>query len=630
MTDFNVFDSILDLIFVFDGEGRIVYCNDTAATFCQTSVRRVSGKALIQDVIQFTEPGLFPFTPESQGRLLPTPFIETAYNLAKVEKTGKVQLAIRPIDPAHWGLFMKDVSLEETLAAKYRGELQKTEEYARNLEKLVEARTTELRLVNQTLNAILDSLGQGFFTFNAEGECGNVYTKACEDVLQGVPKQRKAWEVLGVPVFEVEQFRKWMETSFKEFLPFDDLKNLGPNLFPHTDRRHVVLEYYPIRREKNAISEIVVVATDKTTEHQAQKDLEHERQYASMIVKYLKNKEQFLQFLASVRKGIAGLLAMATKPLNHEAVTESFRNLHTLEGEAGAFSLRELRLLSRESQHILEPYKSEGSVPPDAQTHYVQSLELLKTQYEKFLSENENIFRIPEGEVARFVEVPLLSVNAFFEDLKKSSDSAPLSKKFGDIFLKVSMESRLKYFDSLVQSVAEKLGKKVKPLLIEGGDLRIYPEPYQKFFSGLVHAFRNAVDHGLELPDEREWAGKDPSGQIRVNISAAKGGFTFVIADDGKGIDPVVIREKLKGKFPDRDFSKQTDEEIVQNVCLPGFSSRETVGEFSGRGVGLDALREEVLKVGGSMQLKSKTGTGTSIEIFIPEVESASDLLRSA
>jgi two-component system chemotaxis sensor kinase CheA len=145
-----------------------------------------------------------------------------------------------------------------------------------------------------------------------------------------------------------------------------------------------------------------------------------------------------------------------------------------------------------------------------------------------------------------------------------------------------------------------------------------------------VHAFRNAADHGLEEPTEREWAGKDPAGQIRVAISRERGGFSFVISDDGRGIDPNVIREKLKAKFPDKDYSKQSDEEIIQNVSLPGFSSRDSVGEFSGRGVGLDALREEVLNIGGTLHLKSKVGQGTSIEIYLPELGSEMPVRRSA
>lgn len=630
MVDFSVFDSILDAAFVVDGDGKVVYCNDAGAAFCQSSVRRLAGKALLSDVFTLQEPGLLPFTTESQGRSSPTPFIETEFALTKTAKNGKVQVAVRPIDESHWLFFVRDVSLEEALHSKYRSELAQKEDYARNLEKLVEARTQELNLVNQTLKAILNSLGQGFFTFNEAGDCGEIFTKACENILEGVPRGRKVWDVLAVPPEEVEQFKKWSESLFKEFLPFDDMKGLGPNLFSHSQKRHVTLEFYPIRREADAVSEIVVVATDKTAEFEAQKALEIERQFAGMIVKYTKNKEQFLQFLLSVRQSFKELRKISDQPMSAVDVNESFRLLHTLEGEAGTFSLNDLRLAARASQHLLEASKEAQAMDPASQAAFLASLSEMETGFENFLKSNEQLFQVPNGEVSRSVEISLTALSEFLNDLRKVPGGINLVRQFQDNFLKVPVESQLKYFDSLVQAVAERLNKKVKPLAIEGGDLRIHPEPYKKLFSALVHAFRNAVDHGLESPEEREWGGKDPAGQIRVQVRAVEHEIRMIITDDGKGIDPSVIRTKLKNKFPEKDFNSPSDEEIIQFVSMPGFSSRETVGEFSGRGVGLDALREEVLKMGGHLRIKSKVGEGTVLELSFPELAEEPAMLRSA
>jgi two-component system chemotaxis sensor kinase CheA len=414
-------------------------------------------------------------------------------------------------------------------------------------------------------------------------------------------------------------------------LPFEDLKGLGPNLFPHSQARHVTLEYYPIRREADVISDVVVVATDKTTEHQAQMDLEIERQYAAMIVKFIKNKEQFSQFLRSVDVTLNSLLDLAGSLLDEAQTAESFRLLHTLEGEAGIFSLRELRQLSRDCQQVLEPFKSSNAsgIPVISQA-YKSALQNMRSQFQRFLRENNEVFQLTKTTAGRSVELPLATLQAFAAEMQTANVRPALVRRYNELFFKVTVESRLRYFDGLTQNVAERLGKRVKPLHIEGGDIRIFPEPYQKFFSCLVHAFRNAVDHGLEDPTEREWAGKDPAGQISVKIQAADGRFTFAIADDGKGIDPKVIRQKLKDKFPDRDFSGQSDEEVIQNICLPGFSSRETLGEFSGRGVGMDAMREEILSLGGSLRIISKINAGTTIVVGIPDLDSENGVLRSA
>jgi len=631
MVDFSVFDYLLDTVIIVDGDGKIVYCNEMAATLCQSSVKRMAGKVMFHDVLTFKEPGLLPFTADSHGRNAPSAQIETAYTFKKFEKEGKTQLTVRPMgDGKHWVFFMHDVSLEETLAAKYKAELQKTEEYARSLEKMVEARTAELRKVNQTLNAILDSLGQGFFTFGQDGACGEVFTKACKEILEKIPKGLKAEAVLGVPGSDSVTFQKWTEQLFKEPLPFDDLKGLGPNIYPHSEHRHVVLEYYPIRLN-NAISDVVVVATDKTVEREAQLALEAERQYAGMVVKYIKNKDQFNQFLGSVRTFRDKLLELAAKPMNLEEVNESFRLLHTIEGEAGTFSVRELRLSSRECQQVLEPFRAGSKMETWDHELYLKSLREMNAAFDKFLEDNRDIIHLKTGTQIRTVEVPTDLVSEFLGDVGRLHGAGPLVHKGQDLFLKEPIEARLKYFDSLMQSVAEKLGKKVKPLKIDGGDLKIFPEPYQNIFSALVHAFRNAVDHGLEGPDDREWGGKDPAGQITVTVKPdGKGGIFMDIQDDGRGIDPAVIREKLKEKFPDKKFDGMSDQEIVQQVCMPGFSSRDTVGEFSGRGVGLDALREEIVKTGGTFSIESIVGQGTTLKMFIPPMNPAVELLRSA
>ncbi|NJL25195.1 MAG: PAS domain-containing protein [Calothrix sp. SM1_5_4] len=630
MVDFSVLDSILDAAFVVDQDGKVVYCNDAGATFCATSVRRVVGKALLSDLVSIEEPGIFPFNEDSKGRAQATPFIETGFTVTRDSRSGKVQLAIRPLGQEHWFFFMRDVSLEEALHSKYRSELAQKEDYARNLEKLVEARTAQLNAVNQTLNAILNSLGQGFFTFNQDGDCGDVFTRACEDILEGTPKGRKVWDVLAVSRAEREQFLRWSESLFNEYLPFEDMKSLGPGLFPHSRGRHVVLDFFPIRREENKITDVVVVATDKTTEHEAQVALESERQFAGMIVRYTKNKDQFLSFLATVGPSVARLKSMVSAGMGGAEIGECFRVLHTLEGEAGTFCLRELRDSARASQHVLEVHKGATTMPEAARLELLASLTNLEERFQKFLEESRDLFRLPRGQVGRTVELSVDSLNEFLGELRRSPQHDSLARRYQDLFLKIPIEDRLKYFDGLVQSVAERLGKKVQPLAIEGGDVRIFPEPYQNFFSSLVHAFRNAVDHGLESPEERDWAGKPHAGRIEVHVSRQPGEIRLVVADDGKGIDPAVIREKLKGKFPSQDFSLQSDEDIIQNVCRPGFSSRDSIGEFSGRGVGLDALREEVLRLGGAIHIQSKVGEGTRIEITLPEIEMEAAALRSA
>jgi two-component system chemotaxis sensor kinase CheA len=374
-----------------------------------------------------------------------------------------------------------------------------------------------------------------------------------------------------------------------------------------------------------------VVATDKTVEFETQRALEIERQYAAMVVKYMKNKDQFLRFLSTVGPTLDRVIEMGRRGLSAADVNEAFRALHTIEGEAGAFSLRELRLASRECQQTLEPWRG-GDLAPDAATgvRLVETCAEMRAQFDAFLKQNSDIIQIPDGDVGRSVEVPVRTVRDLLAQVERLPGGPELAARFGDTLLSEPIGDHLRYFDGLMATVAERLGKQVNPLVVTGGGLRINPDEYKDFFASMVHLFRNAVDHGLETPLEREWAGKPPAGTVRAEIQADATFLKLTVSDDGRGIDPAAMRLVLRKKFPLEDPDLLSDHDVIQSVCRPGFSSRDEVGEFSGRGVGLDALREEVLRLGGTLVVKSKVNEGTAIEVTLPLVGRAAVLLKGA
>jgi len=104
--------------------------------------------------------------------------------------------------------------------------------------------------------------------------------------------------------------------------------------------------------------------------------------------------------------------------------------------------------------------------------------------------------------------------------------------------------------------------------------------------------------------------GEERSREITVKFEEKGGCYHLTIQDDGQGIDPERIRKKLAQTHPNLDTSKMSEDDLIQNIFLPGFSSREEIGEFSGRGVGLDALRDEVVKLGGNVKVYSIPGKG--------------------
>ena len=174
-------------------------------------------------------------------------------------------------------------------------------------------------------------------------------------------------------------------------------------------------------------------------------------------------------------------------------------------------------------------------------------------------------------------------------------------------------------FPRLVRDVARKLGKEVK-LQIEGQGTLVDREILAKIEAPLNHLLRNAVDHGIETPDVREALGKPRQGTICLSAYHMSGMLFIVIVDDGQGIDLDSLRQKIikKGLLNKGIPEKLTEEELLEFLFLPSFSTREEVTEISGRGVGLDVVQDAVREMGGIIRTYSKWGEGTTFQLNLP------------
>lgn len=174
-------------------------------------------------------------------------------------------------------------------------------------------------------------------------------------------------------------------------------------------------------------------------------------------------------------------------------------------------------------------------------------------------------------------------------------------------------------FPRLVRDISRKLGKQVK-LAIEGEDTEADKNIVESLSDPLIHIVRNSLDHGLETPEERRAAGKDEAGVLRIRAFQEADRVAIEIEDDGRGIDPDRIRAKAleKGLIDVERAQSMSDDDVVQLVFAPGFSTAEAVSDLSGRGVGMDVVRSAIERAHGSVQLASEKGRGTRIRIALP------------
>jgi len=183
----------------------------------------------------------------------------------------------------------------------------------------------------------------------------------------------------------------------------------------------------------------------------------------------------------------------------------------------------------------------------------------------------------------------------------------------------VRIEKIFNKFPGVVRNLARGREKELE-LVISGRETELDKSVTEQIYDPLVHILRNAVDHGIENPEERRRLGKPPTGRIQLRARHEQNSVVIEISDDGRGIDPVKIREAAvsKGVISPEAALALTEDQAINLIFLPGFSSAEQVSDISGRGVGMDVVRENVRKLRGTVEVNTATGRGTTFRIQLP------------
>jgi two-component system chemotaxis sensor kinase CheA len=181
------------------------------------------------------------------------------------------------------------------------------------------------------------------------------------------------------------------------------------------------------------------------------------------------------------------------------------------------------------------------------------------------------------------------------------------------------IESVFNRFPRVVRDIAAKLGKNVV-LEIEGKETELDRSVLEEVGDPLGHLVRNALDHGLETPEERLAAGKPPEGRVRLAARHAEGQIVITVEDDGRGMDPARLRESAvaKGLLSPEAAAVLSDADALRLTFAPGFSTAARVTDVSGRGVGMDVVRTNIERMGGRVDVHSTLGKGSRVELSLP------------
>ncbi len=204
---------------------------------------------------------------------------------------------------------------------------------------------------------------------------------------------------------------------------------------------------------------------------------------------------------------------------------------------------------------------------------------------------------------------------------KSARELRKLTDELQDVVMSMRMvpiSGLFQRMNRIVRDMCKKLNKQAD-LVTEGGDTEIDKTINEAIGDPFMHMVRNSMDHAIEMPEERLAAGKPERGKVILSANNVGGEIVITISDDGSGLDTEKLLKKARENgILTKPESEYTDKEIFGLIMLPGFSTNKEVTEFSGRGVGMDVVRKNIEKVGGTLSIDSKRGQGTTFTIKIP------------
>lgn len=476
------------------------------------------------------------------------------------------------------------------------------------LERIVQARTRELDRRNDDMRLVLDNVAQGFITIDRDGVMSAERSAIVTHWFgEATPHTRFADYLERQSPAAACSFRMGWEQVVDGFMPLELTLDQLVKRTTVGDRQ-LAFEYLPIGGSgDDDFDQLLIVVSDVTSEVERARLRAKQREVVRIFERVIRDRHGFVEFYEEANE----LVEQITSGTVSNVVTLR-RMVHTLKGNAMIFGIDTVATLCHEIEDgIIES----GSQPHD---------DALRRLSERWTELRADLSILLDDRTTRAIEISDDELEGVLRDVLGGEPRLCLARRIADWKLEPT-KRRLSRVSEQAKRIARNLNKGEIELDVEDNDLRLEPRRWAPFWSSFVHVVRNAVDHGLEPVDEREQQGKDATGSIRLVTRLEPGQFVVEIIDDGRGIDWERIADKARlAGLPADDHAA-----VEEALFCDGISTAEDVTEYSGRGVGMAALRSACTLRGGQIHVHSERGTGTRVEFRFPDHEMAGDLISS-
>ncbi|WP_281886308.1 ATP-binding protein [Paenibacillus sp. YYML68] len=511
-----------------------------------------------------------------------------------------------------------------------RDELEaQKEELVRSQERIQEAKQ-KLTEQEKSLRSLLNNAGQGFLSFGADLLVREEYSLECVKLFGAGLSGRPFVELIAADDAQQQSFlRSLLGKLFQEKEP--SRRSLYMPLLTDElviDGRHIQLEYKLIAAlEADDEESCMVILTDVTEKRLLQSQMEQERNTLKMVVKVVVGYNDYRELVSDYKHFIGErvhALFQEQEPLD-ASLFELFRHIHTFKGSFSQFGLTHAAQKLHEAESVIaELCKRAEDVTHSEIRAVLDSFHMDEwLQYElevlhRILGDTffgqDNVLFIDKGKIVEIERKMVASLS--------TADCQLLLPELRKLRYKPFKEL-LRAYPEYTLGLAERMDKMIEPFAIEGDEVLCDSDRYADFARSLVHVFRNLADHGIEPCDVREALGKPELGRVRCDVQLDEGVIVLQISDDGRGIDPEQIKAKAvaKGLIADEAAAALADEAVIELLFHEQFSTKDEVSELSGRGIGLAAVKLETERLGGTLDVSSEPGRGTTFVFRIPYVD---------
>lgn len=456
----------------------------------------------------------------------------------------------------------------------------------------LEEQNRELEKHQVSMTVVLDGTGDGIIKCDLEGNIGNVVSS---NIIAwfGPFDGRKLWELL----FEEDENRQLqlqleLEEIRDDIMPFEVVVAQMQNRFDGWDGQ--AFEFSVRRVDDGGAGSLIFIIKDITSQLEAERLARASAELQEIVGRILGDTAGFKEFMGEQERLLQGLRMVDPRS------PVLARTLHTLKGNAALSGMHQFAHCC----HELEDRMVDNG-PPDSVEQWADILDSewhsSVARFQGFLPEESNNIAITPEEHEKFLE--------FLESRGLPGSEVQTVREWAW----QPAEHMLGRLAEKTEHMAERLGKAID-VSVKTGGARLPSDFLSEFWPTLVHVVRNAVDHGVEMPAERARIGKREKGRIDFQLEKSTSGVTLTIADDGRGIDWEVLRNKAL----DRGFAFL---DVEETLFFDGISSKDEASELSGRGVGLADVKAKCEMYQGRVEVSSKTNVGTTFRFVFPPLK---------